>query len=1339
MSAYIVYGKGGITSALMNAKSTALLSGGAISINGGDPAKYDIAAGSGVVVDNYTDPTAPIYTPVTWDAFSTQTVADLVGTTHTTIGIDSSGAIKEIDWTDKNEELRDYILLGTLVHPNNTTIESVENIPANIGIDTGLQLYDLGEAVGPINQSGNVFSSNGANLKLDKSAGVLHKVGSNYHTNRKDSSNLPVAATSPTDFYYTNQDGLGDYFTTPATTQDIVPGIYDSGVVNPNSYILATSTEQKVTASDAEGGDLLGIDVSISGDVAIAGASEESGEGAAYIKRLNRSNGLWEEEQKLVASDGTAGDGFGIGVSISGTVAIVGAHKGDGNVADSGSAYIYRYNGTNWDEEQKITASDGTLNDWFGYSVSISGDVAIVGAWKDGGGSVYFYRYNGSTWVETQKIAGTERFGYDVSLDDLDEDVAIIGTNSSATISSAFIYRHNGSTWVEEQELTASDGVMGDFFGRAVSIEGDVCIVGAIYDDDKGVNSGSAYIYRFNGSTWDEEDKLTASDGVANDNFGHGVGISGTVAIVGTYKETSFQGAAYIYEYDGVSAWGEKEKIEASDGFNHDWLGYNVAISGDRFLTGAHQDDDDGSKSGSVYFYHIRRDYGATGVVAANEWSVQRLYTTGATTYVHYGQAVYSSKEAALVGVYEEGLSTNSDLDDALLRGYLVVKGDATDLSDSSQAVFIEANKWGQPTPAGYGNASQIAVPVLGDATFTTLEEIDNLTASSGITSWAGITDNGDGTANISGGTGLIRNADSDIALLSTFDFPAVTSQVLTDEALNYIYIDYNAGVPVITVSLTRPTEQHTKILLAHIRRDGTVLHITDQIQFIVADHSAKILERVLETDPFSRSEGGIISETGTRNISVTAGVWWEGLVRFTTAAFDSSVSDTFTCYYSDGAGGWTAVTSQTVINNTQYDDGSGILATLGNSKYGVHWIYLGMDGDVYSVFGTGSYNLADAEGAGIPASIPPHISSGHGRVIGKIVIQKDATTFTEIASTFDTTITPSAASDHEDLTGIQGGSTGEHYHLTSAEHAEVQALTDPNTELKIDYTATANDQHALLIIADAAGYAGFDAIDIDYITGTLAAEEEDGVILINIDESDATGGEVVGLEVLATEGSASVYAVRAGPLVGPIQQEAGSFGDMDSALVNATDRLTEFTTPGSDVEFFSADNDTITIGAAAKFGSIEFLLATGASRDCNIIFEHSTGIGTWASFVPTDGTNGMRNTGVIIWDPLNLGTWTTGIGGEYLIRLTRTRNSLSTAPIESKVQISDITDYHWDKDGKLLVNQVNLTGDLVQETQTTPASASAPGVKGTIVHDSNYIYICVATDTWKRVAISTW
>ena len=376
--------------------------------------------------------------------------------------------------------------------------------------------------------------------------------------------------------------------------------------------------KQKLLASDGAAVDFFSISISISGDLAIVGAAYDddkgSDSGSAYI--FKRDGTSWSQQQKLTASDGAAADQFGCSVFISGDYAIIGACGDDDKGIDSGSAYIFRWGGTAWVQQQKLTASDGAAVDYFGYSVSISGDYAIVGAVYDNdkgssSGSAYIFKQDGTSWSQQQKLtasdgAASDLFGYSVSISG---DYAIVGVISDddkgSESGSAYIFKWDGTSWNQQQKLLASDGAAVDYFGISVSISGDYAIVGAIYDDDKGSDSGSAYIFKWNGTSWSQQQKLTASDGAAADQFGRSVSISGDYTIVGAKYDDdkgSASGSAYIFKWDSTG-WVQQQKLTASDGTAGNNFGYSVSISGDYAIVGAVWDDDKGSGSGSAYIF----------------------------------------------------------------------------------------------------------------------------------------------------------------------------------------------------------------------------------------------------------------------------------------------------------------------------------------------------------------------------------------------------------------------------------------------------------------------------------------------------------------------------------------------------------------------------------------------------------------------------------------------------------------------------------------------------------------------------------------------------------------
>jgi len=365
---------------------------------------------------------------------------------------------------------------------------------------------------------------------------------------------------------------------------------------------------QKVIASDGAAEDDFGLSVDISGDYAIVGAdSDDDGDfstGSAYIFKRDLM-GNWNEVQKLTASDAQFNDLFGTSVSISGDYAIVGAERDSDNGLFSGSAYIFKRDAMgNWNEVQKLIASDGAFRDFFGTSVSISGNYAIVGANEDGdngeqSGSAYLFEMDANgNWNQVQKLTasdggGIDQFGISVSISSSSER-AIIGayrnTNSAFQSGAVYVFdRGFMGNWNETQKLTASDGTENAFFGWSVSISdsGDMAIIGAEREGFPN-GPGAAYIFKRSvlaasaDSHWMEVQKLTASDGAGDDRFGSSVSISEDLVVIGAFVDDddgSGSGSAYIFERRPIGKWNEIHKLTASDAEAADLFGFSVSIS----------------------------------------------------------------------------------------------------------------------------------------------------------------------------------------------------------------------------------------------------------------------------------------------------------------------------------------------------------------------------------------------------------------------------------------------------------------------------------------------------------------------------------------------------------------------------------------------------------------------------------------------------------------------------------------------------------------------------------------------------------------------------------------
>lgn len=389
---------------------------------------------------------------------------------------------------------------------------------------------------------------------------------------------------------------------------------------------------EKLLSGDIETGDGFGYSVSISGDYTIIGAPFEGTTGAAYIF-VRDGSGNWSEVTKLIPSDGESEDRFGYSVSIRGNHAIVGADlEYTGNEA-YGAAYIFERDGNgNWNEVVKIQASDKEDEDQFGWSVSIDGDQAIVGAPSEStgafwAGAAYIFERDGNgNWNEITKIQSSDkefndRFGSSVSISG---DRVIIGAWLEGTggfaAGSAYLYERDGSgIWNEVAKIQGSDTEAADGFGYSVSINSDRAIAGAFNEDTGGNDAGAAYIFELDGiGNWNEVAKIQSNDVGAGDNFGVSVSLSGDNAIVGAYREDTggtVAGAAYVFERDGSGNWNEVTKILAGDRQFGDSFGNSVSISSNRAIVGAPFKN---NVAGASYIF----EQGTTGIHHADSESI---------------------------------------------------------------------------------------------------------------------------------------------------------------------------------------------------------------------------------------------------------------------------------------------------------------------------------------------------------------------------------------------------------------------------------------------------------------------------------------------------------------------------------------------------------------------------------------------------------------------------------------------------------------------------------------------------------------------------------------------
>ena len=345
-------------------------------------------------------------------------------------------------------------------------------------------------------------------------------------------------------------------------------------------------------------------------------------------------------------------DQFGIAVAVDKDVAIIGMYGDDTKGEDAGAAHIYRYHlaSDTWRHEAQLLAFDGEDHDNFGYSVSISGNVATVGVINDskGVGAVYVYRYNSNKkrWKQEDKLmpiysSYDEGYGFFVKTNG---DFCVIGASQASDrgehSGAVYIYKYNklNRMWKLDAKLIARDGSAGDEFGAYFDLHKNTLIVGAPNDDDRGENSGSAYIYRYskNSKIWLEEAKLKARDGGQDDGFGFTVSISknvAAIAAIGDEDKDQNSGSVYIYRFNkDTREWNKEAKLVAKDGALVDQFGWSLDNTDKVVVVGVPNSQVNGVNTGSIYVYRYNQP-----IIRASTGETRNSWDRDAKLFNKYG------------------------------------------------------------------------------------------------------------------------------------------------------------------------------------------------------------------------------------------------------------------------------------------------------------------------------------------------------------------------------------------------------------------------------------------------------------------------------------------------------------------------------------------------------------------------------------------------------------------------------------------------------------------------------------------------------------------------------
>lgn len=321
-------------------------------------------------------------------------------------------------------------------------------------------------------------------------------------------------------------------------------------------------------------------------------------------------------ETKITAPNGKPSDLFGFSVALSSDILVVGTPYEDSQALDSGAAYVFVRNNGQWTFEQKLVSPDFDAGLWFGYAVAIDGNKIIIGAPKADGntlntGVAYLFIRTNGTWVALPRIAPSsgnagDMFGQAV---DIAGNSILVGSPRAdakgVDSGAAYVFTWNGTSYVEQKKLTPIDPKDGDHFGSAVAMSGETAIVGAPDADVFGADSGAAYAFFREGNLWSQQKKFFPANGKAGDGFGWSVDIDIDTAIIGSPMDDTSAvnaGAAYVFQRTGI-AWNSAGFLSPMGLAADDRFGSSVSISGNSIAVGALLDDTAGMNAGSAYIF----------------------------------------------------------------------------------------------------------------------------------------------------------------------------------------------------------------------------------------------------------------------------------------------------------------------------------------------------------------------------------------------------------------------------------------------------------------------------------------------------------------------------------------------------------------------------------------------------------------------------------------------------------------------------------------------------------------------------------------------------------------
>ena len=413
---------------------------------------------------------------------------------------------------------------------------------------------------------------------------------------------------------------------------------------------------------------------------------------------------------------------------------------------------------------------------------------------------------------------------------------------------------------------------------------------------------------------------------------------------------------------------------------------------------------------------------------------------------------------------YVVSVAGSTDLDgitDWKVGDWAIFNGTVWQKVDNTESVTSVFGRIGAVVAAaGDYSADQIDINVLGSPTYDNLEDTMNTGLGAGCISGGLITDAGGAEIDISAVTGYLRTTDSSVGSLVSFDLGAASGLAIPANEIRYIAVEYNAGTPQFVVSATNDFNGRDEFPIGVVTNEGGTLHIMNNPQR-ASDVQARLLHRLYERESLGRADylGDIIlGETGTRYLTVSAGELYNQINEFDISAIDTTpVGDTFDSYSASGQ----ESAADTQWDNDNYDN-AGTLTTLAANRYANLWLYMETDGMLVCVYGTAEYTvLATAELESAPTTLPKRLQAAQAILIGRLTFQKGGATAEAIQTAWGDGFSATAATNHNNLAGLQGGAAGEYNHLTDANVTKLAGI-EAGAEVNVGEEFTSADETKL-------------------------------------------------------------------------------------------------------------------------------------------------------------------------------------------------------------------------------------------------------------------------------------